>query len=71
MRRLAAALAAFAAFGQHLPIKSNEEQFKSIHERYEVEERPSVMYYGDPRKAARNHHRRMKASGRHNWRASK
>jgi len=27
-----------------------------------------VQFSGDPRKAARNHHRRMKASGRHNWR---
>jgi hypothetical protein len=25
---------------------------------------------GDPRKAARNRHRKMKASGRHNWRTA-
>jgi len=57
MKQLAGLAATAAAFAEG---QNNLLEFK-----------PQVIYYSYKRKAARNHHRRMKASGRHNWRASK
>ncbi len=51
--------------------KQTLEYFNAYSELMTLSEKASfhgVQFSGDPRKAARNHHRRMKASGRHNWR---